>query len=352
MATVVQEPPTAGEALGLAELHRRACESTRRIIAGIKPEQWQNTCNSAGDVLGLVNHLVRDQLVTVELLHGKGADEAGRGSERDLVGHDALAAYDAACALAQAAWEEPGALERVCRTDHGDRPAALWASIRVMDVFVHGWDLATATGQDARLDPELSSMVYADWQPREAMLRGSGMFAPSPEVPPDADIQTKMLALFGRAADPAGAIHARELGHVGMYVRDLEASVRFYRDLIGFGESGRLPGAVFLTTGRSHHELALIEPGPEAVAGPVQPAFGVNHIAVRIGDTLDDLRRAHRRLVRAGIPIQAVTDFTIQLSVQIKDPDGTMVELYIDTDAPWRDNPQIIAQALPKPLQL
>jgi len=147
-------------------------------------------------------------------------------------------------------------------------------------------------------------------------------------------------------------IKARELGHAGMYVRDLDASVRFYHDLLGFDISGRLPGTVFVTSGRSHHELALIEPGPECVVGPPQPAFGLNHIAIRIGESLDDLRNAHRRLVEVGMPIVGMYDFVMRQSILIEDPDGTVVELYIDTDAPWRTDPAIFEKALPGLLRL
>ncbi len=347
MAAVLTQPPGRGEAV-VASLHRQACESTRGFVAGILPGQWRNACNSEGDVRGLVNHLVSGELWTVELLHGKSGAEPNTALEGDLLGEDPLAAYDAACAAAQAAWLEPGASERTCTTSHGDIPASMYASMRVLDVFVHGWDLAIATAQDDRLAPELTETVYHEWQPREAMIRHSGMFAEAPPVPPDADIQTKLLALLGRARD---TICAQELGHVGMYVGDLAASVRFYRDLIGFGESGRVPGAVFLTSGRSHHELALIEPGPEAVHGPRQPAFGLNHLAIKVGNSLDELRSAYRRVTQAGLAVHDVWDFTVQQSFQVDDPDGTVVELYIDTGADWRD-PAIMAQALPKPLQL
>lgn len=351
MARTLTGPPAASQ-LDVVELHRRACECTRGFVAGIEPGRWGNACNSEGDVRGLVNHLVAGQRLAVELLQGRTAAEAGVGLQGDLLGDDPLAAYDAACALAQAAWEEPGALERTCSMDDGGHPATVYASMRVMDVFVHGWDLAIATGRNAQLDQRLADVIYREWKPREPMLRQSGLFGPPPEVAPNADLQTKLLALFGRAAAPCDAIRARELGHVGMYVRDLEASVHFYRDLLGFGESGRLPGTVFLTTGRSHHELALIQPGPEAVASPHQPAFGVNHIAIRVGDGAEDLRKAHRRLKEAGVPILEMCDFVIQQSIQLEDPDGIVVELYVDTDAPWRTDPHIFEKAVPTPLQL
>jgi uncharacterized protein (TIGR03086 family) len=351
MVTVTTPTPAAQQP-GIADLHRSSCLATRGFISEIRPDQWRNACTSEGTVRGLVNHLVSGQLLTVELLHGIAEVEVGPRLADDLLGDDPLAAYDAACQSAQAAVEEPGALEGICRTSHRDFPAAMWINIRIMDMFVHGWDVAEATGQDHQLDPELVEVVYRDWQPQEAMLRQSGMFGPVPPLPPDANLQARMLALFGRPAAKATPIKARELGHTGMYVRDLDASVRFYHDLLGLDISGRLPGTVFVTSGRSHHELALIEPGPECVAGAPQPAFGVNHIAIRIGETLDDLRNTHRRLVEEGMPIVGLYDFVIQQSILIEDPNGTVVELYIDTDAPWRTDPAIFEKALPGLLRL
>lgn len=65
-------------------------------------------------------------------------------------------------------------------------------------------------------------------------------------------------------------MRARYLGHVVFYVKDLERSLRFYRDLVGFKEVGRIfnGAAAALTSGRTHHELLLIQvgeaPGPPA----------------------------------------------------------------------------------------
>ena len=64
-------------------------------------------------------------------------------------------------------------------------------------------------------------------------------------------------------------MQAHYLGHVVFYVNDLERSLAFYRDVVGFKEVGRTFGgrAVALTSGRTHHELLLIEvgdvPGPQ-----------------------------------------------------------------------------------------
>jgi len=69
------------------------------------------------------------------------------------------------------------------------------------DVFTHTWDLARATGQDDRLDPEqLQRMLAAVGAMPEEALRAGGMFGPRIDVPADADDQTRFLAYVGRRA--------------------------------------------------------------------------------------------------------------------------------------------------------
>ena len=69
----------------------------------------------------------------------------------------------------------------------------------------------------------------------------------------------------------------KELGHLVLYVRDLRRSVRFYRDVLGWqaimggDDSLPFPAAAFSAPSqRTHHELLLIEVGPDA-AGPLPP---------------------------------------------------------------------------------
>ena len=90
-------------------------------------------------------------------------------------------------------------------------------------------------------------------------------------------------------------MQVKELGHVVLYVRDLERSRHFYRDVLGFPEidAGTVgfPAAAF-TTGRTHHELLLIEVGPDAAALPAGRRVGMYHFGLKIGETDDDLRQA------------------------------------------------------------
>ena len=69
---------------------------------------------------------------------------------------------------------------------------------------MHTWDLARATGQDERLDPEFCATLLAGMEPMDEILRQSGQYGPRVPVPDDADVQTRMLAFIGR--DHAGNI--------------------------------------------------------------------------------------------------------------------------------------------------
>ena len=66
------------------------------------------------------------------------------------------------------------------------------------DVFLHRWDLARATGQDERLDPDKCAAMLEGMLPMDEALRQSGHYGPRVHVPDDADVQTKLLAFIGR----------------------------------------------------------------------------------------------------------------------------------------------------------
>jgi catechol 2,3-dioxygenase len=146
---------------------------------------------------------------------------------------------------------------------------------------------------------------------------------------------------------------AHYLGHVVFYVKDLERSLAFYRDLLGFTEVGRIfnGAAAALTSGRTHHELLLIQVGD--APGPQQGRRrGLYHIGIKIGDRLDDLRAAKRELEQAGIEIDGMSDHTVSQSLYLRDPDGNEVELYVDADeSVWKNDPAAVVSPI-KPLRL
>lgn len=146
---------------------------------------------------------------------------------------------------------------------------------------------------------------------------------------------------------------AQHLGHVVFYVQDLQRSLNFYRDLLGFTEVGTTfqGQAAALTSGRTHHELLLIEVG-DAPGPSSGPRRGLYHIGIKIGDSLEELRSAKRELESAGMAITGMSDHTVSQSLYFHDPDGNEVEVYVDADENiWKDNPAAVLSPI-KPLYL
>jgi catechol 2,3-dioxygenase len=146
---------------------------------------------------------------------------------------------------------------------------------------------------------------------------------------------------------------AHYLGHVVFYVKDLERSLGFYRDLLGFMEVGRIfnGAAAALTSGRTHHELLLIQVG-DAPGPPMGRRRGLYHIGIKVGDSLDELRQAKTELEQAGISIDGMSDHTVSQSLYLKDPDGNEVEVYVDAaESIWKNDPSVVISPI-KPLSL
>ena len=146
---------------------------------------------------------------------------------------------------------------------------------------------------------------------------------------------------------------AHYLGHVVFYVKDLDRSLAFYRDLLGFREVGRAfnGAAAALTSGRTHHEFLLIQVG-DAPAPSGGRRLGLYHIGIKIGDSLEELRAAKQELERAGIPIDGMSDHTVSQSLYLRDPDGNEVELYVDAPhSTWEKDPAAVLSPI-KPLRL
>ena len=144
-----------------------------------------------------------------------------------------------------------------------------------------------------------------------------------------------------------------ELGHVVLYVRELEASLDFYRDIVGLELRGRLfngRGAM-LSGGRTHHELLLIEVG-DAPTPPRGRRLGLYHIGWKIGEDLDTLRAARERILGSGFVLEGQSDHTVSQSLYLRDPDGNEVELYVDDlSVDWRKSKEWLNNPV-RPLDL
>jgi catechol 2,3-dioxygenase len=147
----------------------------------------------------------------------------------------------------------------------------------------------------------------------------------------------------------------RKLGHVVLNVSSLARSVPFYESLLGIKEVARMGEAerkivgaemVFFSFGDNHHDLGLREvPSGTSV---VPEALGLAHVAFKIGDGLGQLQRHAARLRALGIKFAFTRNHIVSQSIYVKDPDGILVEMYVDADPEiWRNDPSKVATVLP-----
>jgi len=152
-------------------------------------------------------------------------------------------------------------------------------------------------------------------------------------------------------------MEVKELGHLVLYVRDLERSAAFYRDVLGWRQLSAndlgFPAAAFSApSNRTHHELLLIEVGEDTAAVPTGRRVGLYHFGLKVGDTDDELRDALRTLREAGATVVGASDHTVTHSLYILDPDGNEIELYVDVPGvDWASNPELLFSPI-RPLAL
>lgn len=120
------------------------------------------------------------------------------------------------------------------------------------------------------------------------------------------------------------------IGHVHLTVSDLDRSLAFYRDVLGFEVTttyGR--DAVFLSAGGYHHHVGLNTWAGRGAPGPAPGTTGLYHFAILFPDR-KALAAAVRRVLDAGVPLEGAADHGVSEAIYLRDPDGNGVELYRD----------------------
>ncbi|UGQ13017.1 TIGR03086 family metal-binding protein [Yinghuangia sp. ASG 101] len=165
----------------------------------VEPAQWRDaTPCTAWSVKDLVNHVTGEHLWAPWLLRGATLTEVGDRFDGDVLGDDPVGVWDRAAAASREAFHVPGALNGRVHVTGGRIAAEDYGWQMIGDLTVHAWDLARGIGDDDRMDEDLAREVYDRIAPQASAWQGSGMFAPPVDVPDDAPVQDRLVALLGR----------------------------------------------------------------------------------------------------------------------------------------------------------
>ena len=144
--------------------------------------------------------------------------------------------------------------------------------------------------------------------------------------------QTKLQlsgSLFKQTRMKLPMIKVRRVNHIVLWVRDLERMTNFYSSLLGLEVAERLgEDAVFLRVPDSdnHHDLGLIQLGPDAADTPEAPHTGLYHVAWEVASP-QDLRDARDALTEASVLV-GESEHGNSLSLYAKDPEGNEFEIF------------------------
>jgi uncharacterized protein (TIGR03086 family) len=180
----------------LADLDQ-ALAATEAVVAGMAADQWKaaTPCTEL-DARGVLNHLVRGNLLFVAIIRGEPRPVPGA----DHLGSDPLTAFQRAATGLREVFAEPGVLTSVYEAPFGTAPGAAMVHVRVVENLVHGWDLARASGQPTDLPEDVAERALIRSRLRlTTRPEGPGApFAAEMPVPADAPAIDRLAGWLGR----------------------------------------------------------------------------------------------------------------------------------------------------------
>jgi uncharacterized protein (TIGR03086 family) len=185
------------------EALEQAYASTRRILANVKPDQLDDPTPCASwTVRRLISHIVGGAHWFGISTEAGASPENGTTEDVDYTQGDMVASYDEGMKRTIAAFNAPGAQEKVIKLPFGEFPGAAFMGLATTDTFQHGWDLARATGQSTDIEPELAAQLLEGAQANipEQFRGADGVmpFGPIQAAPAGATKADQLAAFMGR----------------------------------------------------------------------------------------------------------------------------------------------------------
>jgi uncharacterized protein (TIGR03086 family) len=178
----------------------QALDLTGALVAGVGAGQWADpTPCDEWTVADLVTHMVTGNYLFAAILRGTPLAEARAAATQVAPGDDLAGHFRDAAAQLIAAYGQPGVLEQLFTIPVGTMPGAGTLHIRLVEMLVHGWDLAQATGQATAFPDDLAEQELTFTRRQlGALPPGRSPFGPEQPAAGDAPAIIRLVACLGR----------------------------------------------------------------------------------------------------------------------------------------------------------
>src|SRR3954451_277460 len=181
-----------GNHMELIDALDHAFQHAEGVIGQVRPDQYDNrTPCDQWSVRDLLEH-------TIGVVAGLGAAASAQPAAAFELGDDPAAQFRDAAKTSIDAWRTPGVLDRVIETGPRPMPGRVLAGINLLDTATHTWDIATATGQSAKLPDDVAATALEASHSIISPEIRAGRFGPEVAVPPGADVTDQLVAFLGR----------------------------------------------------------------------------------------------------------------------------------------------------------
>jgi hypothetical protein len=186
------------------EIFILANEALQQVIQQIKEEQWsldapEKMSRKPATIRELVNYHAYDDAWVPDVLTGKTIAEVGDKYDGDLLGDDPKGNSAKYASLANAAAKDFSDFDKMVHLSYGDFSASDYFKHITMFRGYRVWDLGNFLGLEPQMSQELLQGMWDEFAPEAEGWRKMGVFGPQVDVPEDADLLTKVLALSGRS---------------------------------------------------------------------------------------------------------------------------------------------------------
>jgi uncharacterized protein (TIGR03086 family) len=180
------------------ELFAKAVEQAAACIRQVEPAQLGNpTPCTEWDLRALLNHMVYELLWVPEIVRGKMIAEVGSKYDGDVLRSDVVASWNHAADAALIAVKQAD-LDAIAHLSYGDVSLRDYILEVGTDMAIHGWDAGQGMWCTVLFNPAVAETIYKTSLPKKDSMRASGQFGEPRDAPAESDLQTKLLALFGR----------------------------------------------------------------------------------------------------------------------------------------------------------